>query len=85
MSSRKSPATSSESLIKADRRRLAAEDGARAMVEIEQQAIAIRKNMERLRELRHAKEASGTADDPSTSLAAGVKKKSKPLKRITVR
>lgn len=38
--------------------RLAAEEGARAMEEATKEAIAVRKNMARLRELRLAKEAT---------------------------
>ena len=37
--------------------RLAAEEGARAMDEATKEAVAVRKNMARLRELRLAKEA----------------------------
>lgn len=82
MSNKKPPVPSPENLIKADRRRLAAEDGARAMAEIEQHASAVRKNMERLRELRLAKETSGAADP---ALAVGGKKKPKRTPRIIVR
>jgi hypothetical protein len=45
-------------LARANRMRLAAEEGARAMEEATKQAVAVRKNMARLRELRLAKEAS---------------------------
>lgn len=45
-------------LARANRMRLAAEEGARAMEEATKEAIAVRKNMARLRELRLAKEAS---------------------------
>ena len=57
MAGRKSADPSPESIARADRQRLAAEEGARARADVEQKAIAVRKNMERLRELRLAKEA----------------------------
>lgn len=65
MSVRKSPALSPEAIARADRRRLAAEEGARAIGDFEKQAIEIRKNMARLRELREAREIADAA------LAAG--------------
>jgi cold shock protein len=57
MVSRTSAGPSPESIVRANRQRLAQEDGARAMADVEQRAIAIRKNMGRLRALREAKEA----------------------------
>ena len=48
---------SPESIARANRQRLAAEEGARAMADAEQRSIAVRKNMERLRALREASEA----------------------------
>jgi hypothetical protein len=65
MVSRKSAEPSPESIARADRQRLALEEGARAMAEVEQQAVAVRKNMERLRILRKAREA----DEASTQAA----------------
>jgi hypothetical protein len=47
-----------EKIARANRQRLAAEEGAKAMEQIERDGIAIRKNMERLRALRLQKEAS---------------------------
>ena len=57
MAGKKSAEPSPESIARAKRQRLAAEDGVRAMADVEQKAIAVRKNMERLRALREAKEA----------------------------
>jgi cold shock protein len=57
MAGKKSVDPSPESLARAKRQRLAAEEGARAMADAEQKAIAVRKNMERLRALREAREA----------------------------
>ena len=65
MAGRKSAEPSPESIARADRQRLAVEEGARAMADIERQAVALRKNMERLRALREAKEA----EDAKTSVA----------------
>lgn len=57
MVSRKLAEPSPSSVARANRKRLAHEEGARAMADFEQRATAIRKNMARLRELREAKEA----------------------------
>jgi hypothetical protein len=57
MAGKKSAEPSPESIARADRQRLALEEGARAMADVEQKAIAVRKNMERLRALREAREA----------------------------
>jgi hypothetical protein len=59
--------------------RLATEEGARAMEDATKEAVAVRKNMARLRELRLAKEASvirsqiAAGNDPN----AKIKKRSK--------
>jgi hypothetical protein len=60
MSGKRSAEPSPESIARANRQRLAAEEGARAMADLGRQAVEIRKNMERLRALREAKEAEGT-------------------------
>jgi hypothetical protein len=57
MTSMKSAEPSPVSVARANRQRLAREEGVRAMVDVEKSAIAVRKNMERLRALRQAKEA----------------------------
>ena len=57
MADKKSAEPSPGSIARADRQRLAAEEGARAMADVERKAIAVRKNMERLRALREAREA----------------------------
>ena len=59
MSGKRSAEPSPESIARANRQRLASEEGARAMADLERQAIDVRKNMERLRTLREAKEAEG--------------------------
>jgi len=58
MTPRKPAQPSPESIARFNRKRLAAEDGARALSDVERQAIDIRKNMARLRELRETKEAT---------------------------
>ncbi|WP_249152615.1 transcriptional regulator [Bradyrhizobium liaoningense] len=58
MSAKKSAEPSPEVIERLNRRRLAAEDGARALADVERQAIEVRKNMARLRELRETREAA---------------------------
>jgi hypothetical protein len=65
MVSRKSAEPSPVSVARANRRRLAQEEGARAMIDVEQRAAAIRKNMERLRALREAKQAEEALARPA--------------------
>ena len=57
MSDKRSAEPSPESIARANRQRLAAEEGARAMADVARQGIEVRKNMERLRALRQAREA----------------------------
>ncbi|WP_441235859.1 transcriptional regulator [Bradyrhizobium sp. 930_D9_N1_4] len=61
MSARKSAVPSAEAIARADRQRLAAEEGVRAIADVERQAVEVRKNMARLRELRKAKEVADAA------------------------
>jgi hypothetical protein len=65
-------------MARANRMRLAAEEGVRAMEEARKGAIAVRKNMVRLRELRLAKEASAIR----TQIAAENDPKAKAKKRF---
>ncbi|QAU45190.1 transcriptional regulator [Bradyrhizobium guangzhouense] len=58
MSARKSVVPSPEAIARSHRQRLAAEEGARAIADVERQGVEVRKNMARLRELREAKEAA---------------------------
>ena len=57
MSDRKSATPSPESIARANRQRLAQEEGARAMADVERLSAEARKNMQRLRALREAREA----------------------------
>ena len=50
------------------------EEGARAMADVEQEAVAVRKNMERLRALREAKEADEARTSAAVVLPAKKKK-----------
>jgi hypothetical protein len=57
MSDKKSDGPSPESVARANRQRLAQEEGARAMADVERQSAETRKNMQRLRALREARDA----------------------------
>ena len=78
MVGKKSAEPSPERIARANRQRLAQEEGLRAMADVEQRAVAIRKNMERLRALRQAKEAEEASAAPA---ATGIpkKKRKKPV------
>ena len=70
MVAKKSAEPSPESIARANRQRSAAEEAERAMADVEQRAIAVRKNMVRLRALREAREAEGARTQvavPSTT------------------
>jgi cold shock protein len=71
MAGKKIGEPSPESIARTNRQRLAQEEGARAMVDVEQRAVAVRKNMDRLRALRKAEEAK------APPVVAAPKKKSK--------
>jgi len=55
MSAKRTAEPSPESVARANRQRLAQEEGAQALADLEKQAVEIRKNMQRLRTLREAK------------------------------
>jgi hypothetical protein len=78
MTGKKSAAPSPESIARANRQRLAHEEGLRAMADAERDAVAVRKNMERLRALREAKEAEAQQSDPAP-IAAVARKRKRPL------
>jgi hypothetical protein len=59
MVNRKSGELSPESMARANRRRIAAEEGRQALAEVERNAVAARENMARLRALREAEEMRG--------------------------
>jgi len=66
-----------EQIAKENRLRLFRDDGARAMEDAASVAIAVRKNMARLRELRLAKEAEAASALESQPADAKAKKPSK--------
>jgi hypothetical protein len=75
MVSRKSDEPSPVSIARANRQRLAREEGVRAMADVEKGAVAVRKNMERLRALRQAKEAEEAALPPVVDVPKKARKK----------
>ncbi|WP_092023973.1 transcriptional regulator [Bradyrhizobium sp. OK095] len=77
MSAKKSAEPSPEAIARSDRQRLAAEEGARAMVDAEKQAVDVRKNMARLRELREAKAAADATLQASSPVTIPAKRKKK--------
>lgn len=79
MAGRKSTEPSAETLARINRRQLAQEEGVRAMADIEQKGIALRKNMERLRALRQASEAQA-ASVPSALPGAATRKRKKAIR-----
>jgi hypothetical protein len=78
MSARKSAEPSPESVARTNRQRLAAQEGAQAMLDAEKQAVDVRKNMARLRELRHAREVADAILQASLPAPIPVKRKKKP-------
>ncbi len=80
MSGKKPAEPSPESLARAKRQRLAQEDGARAMADLERQAIDVRKNMERLRGLREAKEAEAATTQTVAPKGANKKRTKRTLR-----
>ncbi len=67
MVSSKTAEPSPVSIARANRQRLAREEGVRAMADVEKGAAAVRKNMERLRALREAKEAEDANAAPAVT------------------
>jgi hypothetical protein len=74
MTSRKSGVLSPASIAKANRQRVAAEQGRQAMVEIERRANAVRENMMRLRALREAYAARTVEAEPVAVLKKAKRK-----------
>jgi hypothetical protein len=80
MAGKKSGDPSPESVARANRQRLAFEEGIRAMADVEREAAAVRKNMERLRALREAKEAEAVRTEAAAGSATA---KTKRKKRVS--
>jgi hypothetical protein len=84
MAGKKSGDPSPESIARANRQRLAFEEGIRAMADVEREAAAVRKNMERLRALREARQAEEQAEAVRTEATAGsAAAKTKRKKRVS--
>ncbi|QPF85209.1 hypothetical protein IC762_02410 [Bradyrhizobium genosp. L] len=77
----KRPEPSPSSLARAHRQRIAAEEGARAIAEVERDGIAVRKNMARLRALREARDAEAADATPVPQPAATKAKRAKRIVR----
>jgi hypothetical protein len=80
MNSKNSAEPSPASVARANRQRLAVEEGARAMADLERRAVDIRKNMARLRSLREAKEAE-EATNQAALPASTAKRRKKTIPR----
>jgi len=78
MTAKKPAERSSEGIARSDRKRLAAEEGARALADVEKQAIEVRKNMAQLREVREAKEAADAVLQAALPAPAPKKRPRKP-------
>jgi hypothetical protein len=76
MTTKRSDAPSPVGVARAQQQRLAAEERTRVMAEAEQNAVSVRKNMNRLRTLRLAKEAEDALLPP---VIAPAKKRSKKV------
>ncbi|SFP91376.1 hypothetical protein SAMN05216330_11212 [Bradyrhizobium sp. Ghvi] len=72
MSARKTAELSPEGIARSDRKRLAAEEGVRALADVEKQAIEVRKNMARLRAIREAREREKEAAEAALHAALPV-------------
>ncbi|WP_229183028.1 transcriptional regulator [Bradyrhizobium oropedii] len=81
MSVKRPAELSPESMARANRKRLAAEEGARAMADVGRRAVEARKNMARLRELRETREAAAAATGLAPLPAPPPKKRTRKLPR----
>jgi hypothetical protein len=77
MSAKRPAVPSPEGIARSNRQRLAAEEGAKAMADAEKQAVDVRKNMARLRELREAKEVADATLQASLPAPTLTKRKKK--------
>jgi len=75
MTDKKSGEPSPESIARTNRQRIAAREGVQAMADIEKDAVAVRKNMQRLRALREAKAAEAIKNEPVDGAAVKPKRK----------
>jgi len=80
MAAKKASEPSAESIARAQRRQIAAEEGAKALAESDQRAVAVRSNMERLRALRLAKEAEDAKAGSDAASAPGPRRRKKIIR-----
>jgi hypothetical protein len=78
MTDKKSGEPSPESIARTNRQRIAAREGVQAMADIEKDAVAVRKNMQRLRALREAA-AEAIKNEPVAEGAAVKPKRKKSV------
>lgn len=77
MAGKKPGEPSPEAIARANRQRLAQEEGARAIADAERRAIEVRQNMRRLRALREAREEARQAEEIKSSDVLPLKKRRK--------
>jgi hypothetical protein len=82
MVSKKRGEPSPTSLARAERQRVAAEEGARAMADADRNSAAVRTNMERLRALRQAREAEDAIKQAELPPAAKKKRKASAKRKV---
>ena len=75
MTRAKSGTPTPESIARANRQRIAHEEGLKAMADIEKQAAAVRTNMARLRALREARETTTLEVEPAAPVQKAKRKK----------
>ena len=80
MSARKSAVPSPEAVARSQRQQLAAEEGARAIADVERQGVEVRKNMARLRQVREAMEAADEAVRAALPVPTLKKRSRKPAR-----
>jgi len=81
MSSNKSVEPNPKTAARAERQRLAQEEGARAMADVARRAIEVRQNMQRLRALREARETAEIKRSPPPSQAVKKKRQSRAARQ----
>jgi hypothetical protein len=81
MVGKKSDEPSPESIARANRQRIAAREGLQAMADIEREALAVRKNMQRLRALREAKQAEAVMNEAVAGEAVAKPKRKKRVSK----
>ena len=82
MARTRSATPSPESVARANRQRVAFEEGQKAMADVEQRAAAVRTNMARLRALREAEETKAREAEPAAAPAPKAKRKKKVSKAV---